>query len=640
MSLFLNNPFKKPNSGGGSGGSGPTIPATVNDLGTVKFANHNEKTGLVAVQSNDPRLEREVVLSNVEPLNKNVLWVDNDDPLKIVIKVFNGSIWEEISGAGGGSLITLSDAPTSYFGKGNKFLKVKSDQSGIEFVDSRFGDLVDAPKNLSSSVGKFLGVNSSGTALEFQSPTTGITSLTGFTTNDLSETTNKKYVTDDEKTKLTQLTGIVADQTTITNSINTINGKMSSSASPANKLITNSEVQNKINALKFVNLPDTPNTLTPNSFLVVNSSGTQITQTASPEYSIKKITDGLRDEYTGVKELLFNKIKGNMLPGNIIELTPTLKSIDLTDLPQNLTHGGLLVANADLGKYEHRLIEDLTFSKENYTHEVDETDWVLNSSTNKYEYTLVHTLDSTNLIAAFYDFNNVFINLSFKVLNATSIKLFCDSNIYIKAVLNSALGASSPDYGKLPPVFTFLDDSMSRSDKTYSSSKIEEKLLDYSKKTSVYSKIESDNLYALKNNEHNHTNITTLNDFSTDVNGELTWKNKKILSSVDPFFHQIDWKNEVKTNLEMIVNVFDIYTAMGFTTIVNSELLIKNNKPTGDALTNEQNRLNLIIMDDGIEVVNTTIDPQERQKFILGMSPNVKVYIKGEFDGKFYIGAF
>lgn len=548
----------------------------------------------------------------------------------------------EENGVGGASDFTkLKDAPTSYFGQANKLLKVNASQTGLEFTTPRFTDLVDVPTSLSTNIGKTLKVNASGNALEFVDPETGMADLSAFTTADLQESTDKKYITDSEKTKLTQLDGIIADQTTITNNINAVNTKIPSSASSTNKLTVKSDINTAINSLKFTTLPDTPSTLTPNSLLAVNAAGTAIEQIDAIDGSIRRVTDSNKDEYTGIKEFLFNKLKGNLVDTDILELTPELRSTDILDLPATLTHGGLLVANADTGKYEHRLIEDLTFSKENFTAEINDVNWVLNTTTNKYEYTLVHTLDSLNVIAAFYDIESVSKNLSFKVINATSIKVFSDYNIYTKVVLNSALGASSPDYGKLPPVYTFLDDSMSRTDKTYSSSKIESRLLDFAKKSNVYTKMESDSKFAVKTNEHNHLNMVVLNDFTSNVDGELLWRNKKILNKVEPFFHQVDWVGEKRENLDMILSVYDIYTSMGYTTIVNSEILIKNNKPiAGDAAIDALNELTLIIMDDGIEVVNTKIPPQERQKFILGMSPNVKIYIKGEFDGKYYVGAF
>jgi len=48
-----------------------------------------------------------------------------------------GSAWTVVIGGGGSSAFTdLSDVPAAYTGEGGKFVAVKSDVSGLEFVDA------------------------------------------------------------------------------------------------------------------------------------------------------------------------------------------------------------------------------------------------------------------------------------------------------------------------------------------------------------------------------------------------------------------------------------------------------------------------------------------------------------------------
>ena len=88
----------------------------------------------------------------------------------------------------GGTIITtflgLSDTPTTYSGQAGKVVKVKGDESGLEFGTggsgaSTFLDLTDTPSSYTSQSLKAVRVNSGETALEFYTPTTGSGDVTG-----------------------------------------------------------------------------------------------------------------------------------------------------------------------------------------------------------------------------------------------------------------------------------------------------------------------------------------------------------------------------------------------------------------------------------------------------------------------------
>lgn len=99
--------------------------------------------------------------------------------------------------------------PPSLTGEALKYLRVKADESGVEWVTggggaSAFTDLTDVPSSYSGSANYIVRVNAARTALEFISPTTAI----------LSDSTNKRYCTDAEKTVIGNTSGTnTGDQT-------------------------------------------------------------------------------------------------------------------------------------------------------------------------------------------------------------------------------------------------------------------------------------------------------------------------------------------------------------------------------------------------------------------------------------------
>lgn len=82
------------------------------------------------------------------------------------------------SGASGASnFIDLNDVPASYAGASGKYVAVKADESGLEFVDASMGggvdnflDLTDTPNDYTSQRGKLVAVNGAENALEFIDP--------------------------------------------------------------------------------------------------------------------------------------------------------------------------------------------------------------------------------------------------------------------------------------------------------------------------------------------------------------------------------------------------------------------------------------------------------------------------------------
>jgi len=90
------------------------------------------------------------------------------------LQYYNGAAWVDASGAGVSAFTDLTDAPASYSGQKDKFVKVKTDESGLEFEDvtpgsEAFTDLTDAPASYVGQNGKFVRVKPDESGLEFVS---------------------------------------------------------------------------------------------------------------------------------------------------------------------------------------------------------------------------------------------------------------------------------------------------------------------------------------------------------------------------------------------------------------------------------------------------------------------------------------
>jgi hypothetical protein len=82
-----------------------------------------------------------------------------------------GTALEYGSGTGGPDhFFQLADVPGSYTGQANKLVRVKADETGLDFRTLKFTELSDAPSAYTGAGLKFVQVNSGGTALVFSQP--------------------------------------------------------------------------------------------------------------------------------------------------------------------------------------------------------------------------------------------------------------------------------------------------------------------------------------------------------------------------------------------------------------------------------------------------------------------------------------
>lgn len=100
--------------------------------------------------------------------------------------------------------------------------------------------------------------------------------------------------------------------------------------------------------------------------------------------------------------------------------------------------------------------------------------------------------------------------------------------------------------------------------------------------------------------------------------------------------YELHWNNEQFNSLTKIVDFRDLFNDKKMKSIDKAEILIQNKK--GQSSVNAE--LQLIIFDKDIKVLDVLIEPQDTQRYILGISPNVKIFTKGRFSGQLYINYF
>lgn len=476
----------------------------------------------------------------------------------------------------------------------------------------------------------------------------GISDLSLFTTNDLRDSLNKRYVTDQDKSNLALIPGFATDISSVNTAMTTIKGSIPSDASSTNKLVTTSALNTKIGSLKVTQLLDVDPIMKANAFVVVNGAGDKLIYKDSIADMIKipKVIDKSGSAFTNLPALKFNSFTASLAANGTLELSaPSMFSTDLTDMPKAFENGKVLVSNLNTMKYELKDIGDLTNSKANFTKTIDTFGW--SSDSLGMNMAIVnHGLNSLSLVVAFYDAADNFKPLDYKILNANEILIKNRTAEIIKVVINCSQGTTGNGLGGSGGGSTgvttsdFIDDLRVRTDKTYSSSMIASQLSDYAKRSTIYTRSEADARFSLKGTEHTHTNILTLNKLSEDLNGNLFYGGKKLLTSIQPFFAQQHWNNEIRSDLSVILNVIDIYDAKGYTAIMESEFTVKNMIASVDPTTDAQNMLHLVVSDGTIVVLDVEIEPGSTQKYLLGISPNTKIMIRGTFSANYYISAY
>jgi hypothetical protein len=477
----------------------------------------------------------------------------------------------------------------------------------------------------------------------------GITDLSKFTTADLSESSNRKYVTDSEKANIQNLTNIVSAQSSMNTTLTTISSEIPSEVSPTNKLVSTTTLNDKVNGMKFVQLKDVDPTIKANGFLVVDSTGTKITylQSIKDYIQIKQITDKDGKIFNNIPTFKFDDLSGTLLGDGTLELK--LKNIfttNLKDMPTTLINNGVLVANSSTNTYELKDIANLTNSHENPSYNVKAVDWYWDSNNNCYLCDLTHNLQSINVIVGIYDnTNNIMSNVFPKVTNSNSIQLKCQTTPVCRVVINCSQGTVGTGTGSSTIITAsdFIDDTRPRSDKTYSSDFVTTTLKGYAQTNQIYTQTQSNLLYATKASEHLHNNFDLLQQLTTDSSNNLYFSGQKLLTNFQPYTFQLKWTNENKAILNTIVDVNSIFLSNNINAIMNSEFTIVNNIVSIDDTTDSksENLVHLVVLDNTIKILDVYIKPSNTQRYTLGISPNISIMVQGSnFSGLYYQTAY
>jgi hypothetical protein len=477
----------------------------------------------------------------------------------------------------------------------------------------------------------------------------GITDLSKFTTADLSESTNRKYVTDSEKANIQNLTNIVTNQSSMNTTLTNISSEIPSDASATNKLVSTTALNDKVSAMKFVQLKDVDSAIKANSFLITDPTGTKVTylQSIKDYIQIKQITDKDGKIFNNIQTFKFDDLAGTLLGDGTLELKlKNIFSTDLKDMPTTLVNNGVLVANSSTNKYELKDIANLTNSHENPAYNVKSVDWYWDTNNNCYLCDITHNLQSLNVIVGVYDGSgNIMTTVFPKITNNNAIQLKCQTQPTCKVVVNCSQGTVGSGSGgsTIVTASDFIDDTRVRSDKTYSSDYISTTLKGYAQQSAVYSKTQSDLLYATKTSEHLHNNFDLLQQLTTDTNNGLYFKGQKLLTNFQPYTYQSKWTNESKPTLNTIVNVNSIFLSNNINAIMNSEFTIVNNIVSVDNATDskQENQVHLVVIDNTIKILDVYINAGRTQKYTLGISPNISIMVQGNnFSGLYYMTAY
>lgn len=467
----------------------------------------------------------------------------------------------------------------------------------------------------------------------------GTVDLSNFTTDDLVDYPNKRYVTDLEKIDIAKISGINTSINNLSATVTAISGKLPLGISGSNPLLMKSDLTTSFMNLKFADLADV-STITNDEMLIVDISG-NITSRPIDSAGISSIVDDKTNSATNVKKMIFNKATISQV-GDEVTISPNdLFSIDLIDMPKDIDFvaDGFLVADFVSKTYKQRNISDFTSKLINKGIAILSTDWI--SENSYFVCELNHGLKTENIIANAY-INKIKVDIGCEIINEDVIKLTTNAASDMKIVINASQGVIGigGGTGGTATVTTdmFIDDLRSRIDRAYSSSKVTTLLNDYMKKSNAYSKIETDNKYATINLQHSHTSLVALNKI-TEVDNEMYYNGNKVMVSLNPTTSTLSF-NENKVSLELLVDTSQEMNTSGIKMINNAQLLIANTLVSTNNPYLPEDYVQLIISEGNITILDVKITPGESQQYVLGISPNVKVSAKGKFAANYVLTGF
>lgn len=306
-----------------------------------------------------------------------------------------------------------------------------------------------------------------------------------------------------------------------------------------------------------------------------------------------KVRDKDNKVFNNVASLSLGNFLG-ILQGDTLQLTLNINSTEISDMPKIHYNGKVLVSNSDTNSYELKSVEEIGMYKENFSTTITTEQWGSNSALGYYEKNITHNLNSKNLIVAFYNEEEQSKILEYTIVDELNIKVKSQQNEPIKVVINCSQGTVGDREGG-----------------------------------------------SGGNLDHTHSNLDILNDFSIDKYGQLRFRQHIVYPNFDPYNYSRKWENQNNPTLEEIVKFQQIFNEKDIRVITGSQIVIENrNNITGNSETDKKNEVHLIVKEGGITTLDTKIKPRDTQKYVTGINPDTRIFVKGYFSGNLSLNYF
>jgi hypothetical protein len=260
------------------------------------------------------------------------------------------------TGAGGGGGATaftgLTDAPASYSGQANKVVKVKADETGLEFspdaAPTVFTGLTDAPASYSGQAGKVPKVNVGETGLEFGDPVSTFLALTDSPSSYAGYEYRVVSVKGDG-------TGLEFTTAAAPSTFLALTDAPDTYASQALKMVrvnaagTGLEFATGTGPQNFLELPDTPASYAASALKIlrVNAAMTAVEFASLDLTSLLGLTD-TPDTYAGAAYRVIT-VKGDETGVEFSEAATPTSFVGLTDTPADYTGSALKKVRVNAG---------------------------------------------------------------------------------------------------------------------------------------------------------------------------------------------------------------------------------------------------------------------------------------------------
>lgn len=252
------------------------------------------------------------------------------------------------AGGGGAAVFTdLTDVPASYAGQANKVVKVKADETGLEYSTAAaptvFTGLTDAPASYTGQAGKVPIVNVGETGLEFGDPVSTYLALTDTPVSYAGQAYRVVSVKGDES-------GLEFSAAAAPSTLLALTDTPDSYAASALKVLrvnaagTAVEFATGTGPQNFLELPDTPAAYTSSAlkFVRVNAAMTALEFAALDTTTLLGLTD-TPDSYAGSAYKVVT-VKGDESGVEFSTMATPTSFIGLTDAPASYTgHGSKTV---------------------------------------------------------------------------------------------------------------------------------------------------------------------------------------------------------------------------------------------------------------------------------------------------------